>query len=139
MSNKDSTWTKSEKELWTKYSVANPFAKLMKITDIEASDLGVIYKITGITKSRKMVKDTTGKLVAKYPEQWMVSYKLKGNLVAFVTYDDPLYKGKTIADVIGLMGSGLHQGDDKTMNAKTKTDIELAPSADENVEINDEF
>ena len=138
VSEKDSTWTTSEKKLWDKYSVANPYGKLVKFTDIKPEDLGTIYHITGITKSSKMIKDSVG-LKAEYPDQWMITYKSKGKIIAYVSYDNPLKEGKSISDVIGLMGAGLHQGDDETTDLETKSDIELAPSADENVAICDEF
>jgi len=135
---KDSLWTKTEKSLWKNYSVSNQYGKLMKIKDISAEDIKIIYEISNITKSRKMLKNTvSGKIIPEHQRQWMVSYTKNGKLIAFVTYDEP--KKNFAEDIVLSMSAGIHQGDDDATNSETKSDIELAPSTDENIEISDEF
>jgi hypothetical protein len=101
----------------------------------------IIYHITGITKSRGMVTDTTGIKSVEYSEQWMIVYKSNGKIVAFVTYDDPTSKGIDLSSesIAGLMSSGLHQGDDEKTTADSSNDAKFAPSDDENLEIPDDF
>lgn len=137
---KDSAWSKDAVELWNEYSVKNPYAKEVKITDVKAEDIVTIYKVSNLSESRKMISDTvTGTTIPEYPTQWMIVYTLNGEPVAFVTYDDPTKNGNDVANIVKLMAAGLHQGDDDETTTDSSNDAKFAPSDDEDLEIPDDF
>ena len=86
-----------------------------------------------------MITDTvTGDEVEEYPEQWMISYKDNGTIVAFVTYDDPRESGVTTvtADYVAeRMVVGMYQGDCREINRTSENDSKYAATEDQNLKI----
>lgn len=138
-SKKNSTWNKDVTKLWNKHSAQNPYGKLIKLKDVKFEDIVNIYFIKNITKSRKMVTDTaTGKKSPAVPNQWMITYKDNGKVVAFVTIDDPTKNGADNSSVAAIMNAGITNGDDENIPNDPKADVIFAPKGEGNISLPDD-
>jgi len=99
------------KELFSKYGSLNPYGDNVKP---QHDSILAVYKINGIPKSKKMVKDSTGQMVPEQKDQFMTVYLLNGQPMAFVSLDDPRTNGNDHASISALLSqTGLRQGDDE--------------------------
>ncbi len=101
----------ASQKLFSKYGSIHPYGETIKI---DADSIIMVYKVTGIPKSRKMVVDSTGTKKPEYPDQFMTIYNKNGQNQAMVSLDDPRINGDDSASISALLSqTGLRQGDDE--------------------------
>ena len=112
------------------------YSKEVKFEDLKFEDLkDVVYKVTDLTKSEKMVTDSTG----THPEattQWFILFKKDGNVCGFWTPIDPFKTIESTKNALAIfMAAGITQGDDEETNLSHSNDSKYVAREDKNITI----